>query len=474
MDHLFHFFQTVRWQDLLDIALNSYILFRLYVLFRGTSAFRVLVGIAIFWISNKLALSLGLVVTSWVIQGITLVAAVIIVVIFRNEIRSVLQAKNLKSILWGFPRSGEGAPAEAVAEALFELAHNRTGALLILPGKEDLSEAVHSGIPWKGLVSKEMIMTVFWRDNPVHDGAAVVRDHQIDEVGVILPLSHRDDLPSFYGTRHRAALGLAERSDALVLVVSEERGTVSAARNSQMQEIKSREDLLGIIEMHTGATISWGRTGKDKFELSLAAVLSVFLIIAVWSTFTRGVDTVVSMDIPVEYMNRPPEMEILDTSVNAVRLEISGSGALLRRIQPEQVSVKLDLSKGVPGSNPFTITPESVSLPPGVLLKEVKPPVVDVTLDMTVKKDLPVQVDWIGKLQDPYVIAQVKIDPPRVQVSGSARVLSNVSAIYTEKISVDHINRSGTHSAKLVPSLPSLKLAQDKVTIEYLVKERTP
>ena len=474
MDHLFHFFRAVRWQDLLDIALNSYILFRLYVLFRGTSAFRVLVGIAIFWISHKLALSLDLVVTSWVIQGITLVAAVIIVVIFRNEIRSVLQAKNLKSILWGFPRSTEGAPTETVADALFELAQSGIGALLILPGKEDLSEAVHSGIPWQGLVSKEMIMTVFWRDNPVHDGAAIVRGRQIDEVGVILPLSHRDDLPSSYGTRHRAALGLAERTDALVLVVSEERGTVSVAKNSQLWEVKNKEELLEIIEKHVGATISWGRTRKDKLELGLAAVLSVFLIIAVWSTFTRGVDTLVSMDIPVEYMNRPPEMEILDTSVNAVRLEISGSGALLRRIQPEQVSVKLDLSKGVPGSNQFTMTPESVSLPPGVLLKDVKPSVVEVTLDMTVKKELPVQVDWVGKLQDPYVIAQVKIDPPRVQVSGSARVLSSISAIYTEKVSVDHINRSGTLSAKLVPNPASLKLAQDKVNIEYIVKERTP
>jgi len=173
-------------------------------------------------------------------------------------------------------------------------------------------------------------------------------------------------------------------------------------------------------------------------------------------------------------LNRPHEMEILDTSVNAVRLEISGSGVLLKRLQPEQVSVKLDLRKGTPGANPFTITPENVSLPPGVVLKDVKPPVVEVTLDRTVKKELPVQVDWIGKLQDHYVIAQVKIDPPRVQVSGSSRVLSDVSSIYTEKISVDHINRSGTLGAKLVSSPPSLKLAQDKVTVEYIVKERTP
>jgi diadenylate cyclase len=474
MDHFSHFFQTVKWQDLLDIALNSYILFRLYVLFRGTSAFRVLVGIAIFWISQKLALSLGLVVTSWVIQGITLVAAVIIVVIFRNEIRSVLQAKNLKSLLWGFPRGAEGAPAEAVADALFELAQSRIGALLIVPGKEDLSEAVHSGIPWQGLVSKEMIMTVFWHDNPVHDGAAIVRGGRIDEVGVILPLSHRDDLPSFYGTRHRAALGLAEKTDALILVVSEERGTVSAAKNTQIQGVRSREDLLEILEKHTGASTSWGRTTKDKLELGLAAVLSVFLIIAVWSTFTRGVDTLITMDVPVEYLNRPPEMEILDTSVNSVRLEISGSGALLKRIQPEQVSVKLDLRKGIPGANQFTITPESVSLPPGVLLKDVKPSVVEVTLDTTVKKELPVQVDWVGKLQDPFVITQVKIDPPRVQVSGASRVLSGISVIYTEKVSIDHITRSGSLSAKLAPNPASLKVSPDKVVIDYIVKDRTP
>jgi YbbR domain-containing protein len=138
------------------------------------------------------------------------------------------------------------------------------------------------------------------------------------------------------------------------------------------------------------------------------------------------------------------------------------------------VSVKLDLSKGAPGANAFTIAPESVSLPPGILLKAVKPPVVEVTLDTTVKKEIPVQVDWVGKLQEPYVIAQVTIDPPRVQVSGSARIMSTTSAVYTEKISVDQISRSGTLSAKLIPSTTSLKLAQDKVTIEYIVKEKTP
>ncbi len=238
--------------------------------------------------------------------------------------------------------------------------------------------------------------------------------------------------------------------------------------------MKSKQELLDVIERHEGATISWGRSRKDRLELAGAGVLSVLLIIGVWSTFTRGVDTVVSLEIPVEYLNRPADMEILDTSVNAVRLEISGSGALLRRIQPEQVSVKVDLSKGAPGSNRFPVPPESVSLPPGVLLKDVKPPVVEVTLDTTAKKDLPVQVDWVGRLQDPFLIEQVKIDPPTVRVSGPARVLSTLSAVYTEKVSVDQITRSGSLSTKLVPSPPSVKLAPDRVFIEYIVKERTP
>ncbi len=93
-------------------------------------------------------------------------------------------------------------------------------------------------------------------------------------------------------------------------------------------------------------------------------------------------------------------------------------------------------------------------------------------MDTTVKRELSVQVDWVGKLQDPLLIAQVKTDPPKVQVSGSARALSNISAVYTEKVSVDQISRSGALSARLVPSPP--KLSPDKVTIEYIVKERTP
>ena len=110
MTRFLKFLSTVRWQDLVDIIINSYILFRVYVLFHGTNAFRVLVGITSLWILQEVAASMGLILTSWAVRGITTAAAVIIIVVFRNEIRSALQVRNLKSLYLGFSHPGTGHP----------------------------------------------------------------------------------------------------------------------------------------------------------------------------------------------------------------------------------------------------------------------------------------------------------------------------------------------------------------------------
>jgi DNA integrity scanning protein DisA with diadenylate cyclase activity len=173
MEKLLLFISTIRWQDFVDICVNSYILFRFYVLFRGTNVFRVLIGMTVLWFLQRIAISLGLIVTSWVVQGIVAVGAIIIIVVFRNEIRRVLQAKNLKSILWGFSYKSAITPTEIIADSVFEMAQRKCGALIVFPGKEDLSDAVRGGTPWRGLITKEMITSIFWPDNPVHDGAAI-------------------------------------------------------------------------------------------------------------------------------------------------------------------------------------------------------------------------------------------------------------------------------------------------------------
>lgn len=466
----------IRWQDILDIALNSYIIFRLYVLFRGTTAFRVLIGIALLWFVQRIAVSLGFIVTSWAIQGITAVAALIIIVVFRNEIRSVLQAKNLKTILWGLPRSASQTPIDMIVESVYELASKRIGALIVVPGREDFSETVHSGIPWNGTVSKEMILSIFWHDNPVHDGAVIIRGDQVEEVGVILPLSHRQDLPSYYGTRHRAGVGLAEVTDALVIIVSEERGTVSLAKGGRVQEVRSREGLLHALEAHVGFSGKQrGSRAGERLRFAAAALASILFVAGIWFSFTRGLDTLVTLEVPIEYMNRDPGVEILDTSVNSVFVNLIGSGPLIKSIQPDAVKVRLDLSRAVVGANTFTITQQNVSLPPGVVLKDIEPASVKVTLDIPIRQELPVQVNWVGKLPEKLIMTEARLDPSAVHVLGSGRILERISTIYTERVPLDGLDKSGEISVKLVLNPASLRIApesKDKVTIHYVLKER--
>ena len=478
MELLLSFLGTLRWQDYVDILLISYILFRFYVLFRGTHVLRVLTGIAILWVFQRIAVFFGLILTSWVLQGITAVAALIIIIIFRNEIRSVLQAKNFKTILWGLPHASGDTPIEVIVESVEALSKQRYGALIVLPQNEDLHDFVQKGIPWHGMLSREMITSIFWQDNPVHDGAAVIEDDRVTEVGVILPLSHRADLPSHYGTRHRAALGLAETTDALAIFISEETGNVGVAKDGSITEITNNYQLTLHISEHLGLHAKEGsQMRKEKLEFGLAALFSVILVSAVWFGFIRGMDTLIAMEIPLEYNKRDPNMEIIETSVNDIRLQLGGSRALLKSIRPDQVQVRLDLDNAVAGKNTFSITQENITLPPGITLRKITPSVIEATLEITIKKELPIQADWVGKLPENILMSEVALVPETITVTGGNRILDNISTIYTEKIPLDNIRNSGEITVNPVLNPASLKIdsiSRDKIVVYYVILPRVP
>ena len=467
---------SIRWQDIIDIAFNSYILFRLYALFRGTDAFRVLLGIAFLWMLQRMAVSMGLILTSWMMEGIIAVAALIVIVVFRNEIRSVFRARNIWAILWGLPHKRIKTPVEIIAESVFYLAQRRIGALIVLPGREDLEEVVQRGIPWDGKVSSEMIESIFWPNNPVHDGAAIIQGNRVVEVGVVLPLSQRKDFPTAYGTRHRAAAGLSEITDAMVIAVSEERGTITMTRGADLLNINERKLLVSALREHLGIRETQTQyLKKRKIELRIAALVSLLIVSGVWFSISRGFDAIKTFDIPVEYANRNPGMELLNTSATSVRLYLRGSRALLRSIRPEQIRVRMDLGKVVAGTNTFAITNDNLSIPPGLSLKEVRPMVVDVVLDTRTKKTLPIQADWVGKLHSDLNLIRSKISPSEIELSGPKTILNSMSTLYTKSIPLNSISSSGKTSAKVVIPSAFLKTEpgfKDKVVVEYEIRKR--
>jgi len=467
------FLATIQWQDVVDILLNSYVLFRLYVLFRGTNAFRVFMGITILWFSQKLAVSVGLVLTSWVIQAITAAAALIIIVVFRHEIRSVLQTRNLKAILWGFPHKGLETPVDVLVESVWTLGEQRIGALIVIPGREELSQHLHSGIPTDCLMSQEMLTSIFRPDNAVHDGAVIIQGNRIKDVSAILPVSQRTDVPSYYGTRHRAALGLTETTDALVIVVSEERGTTAAVKESRVKTVHTKKELEKAIQKHLQTGFQErGFLKRERTEMNLAALACLCFITIVWFSFTRGDDTLISYEIPIEYMNRA-RFEYLDTEVHAVRVQLSGPGALLKSIPPGQLKARVDLSTGAVGLNRFPIEEDTINLPPGVVLRKVAPSSVQATLDVAAEKELPVQVDWEGRLPEGITIESVSVIPARVKVMGESLLLKEIPTLYTKKIKVDDINESGKMTVRpaLQPEKFRLKPGTtDSVIVHYTVK----
>ena len=477
MDTLIQSLAGLRWQDIVDILLNSYILFRLYVLFRGTNVIRMVIAIATLWILERMAMGMGLIVTSWAMQGIIAAAALIIIIVFRNEIASVLQTRSFKSFFWGIPRRQIQTPIEIIVESVYELARHKLGGLIVLPLKKGIESVVHGGIPWQGKLSREMLLSIFWHGTPVHDGATVIQGDRIVEVAAILPLSKSGDLPSHYGTRHRAACGLAEQTDALVIVVSEERGEVTVFKDRSIITIKDSMELDQVLREHAGALPAANGARHRTMELSLAALACLVCITGIWFSFARGFETFVSLEVPVEFMNRDPKMELFTTSASSVRLQLSGSGSLIRSIRPDQVKVKLNLANAVAGSNQIAISRDSIVLPPGIQLKQVDPQVIEVSLDVPEQRKVPIQADWTGKLPAGLIMQDVQIIPDTVKVEGGSQALQDTQTIYTEKIPLDSLVTDGKVSASLV-LLPSyLKLdagSQDHVEVVYKIGKRPP
>jgi diadenylate cyclase len=307
----------------------------------------------------------------------------------------------------------------------------------------------------------------------MHDGAAIIQGNQIISAGAILPLSKKDNLPSFFGTRHRAAAGLAELTDALVIVVSEERGEITVFKEDSNIVIQNIQDLERLLNKHAGDDSTKKRFKNQAFELALAGLISLFCIIGIWASFSKGMETFAEYEVPIEFINPDQKMEIVSSSASNVKLLISGARPLINSTKPEQINVKLNLSQSVVGDNKLAITQNNIQLPPGISLKKIDPSQLEITLDTLIEKELPIQPNWVGKLPDGLVMNEAKPIPETIKITGGGLVLENISTIFTEEIALNNLTESGTITAVLVLNSPSIKLQGDQnIEIQCVISEK--
>ncbi|MBO4518408.1 MAG: diadenylate cyclase CdaA [Paludibacteraceae bacterium] len=247
------------FKDVIDILLVAVIMYQVYRLLRKTGAANLFWGILAFivvWFLVSFVFQLDL--TGALFDRIISVGAIALIVIFQEEIRMFFYRIGSRFSSWKIfkPRTpeGEGASRQQILEitqACRHMASTKTGALIVLAGAGSLKEIVDTGERLDAQVSARLIENIFFKNTPLHDGALVIRDGKMLAAACILPVSKNQEIPLYYGLRHRAALGLTEKTDATCIVVSEETGHISVAEAGQIREVK--EDELFLV-LHSSAT----------------------------------------------------------------------------------------------------------------------------------------------------------------------------------------------------------------------------
>jgi diadenylate cyclase len=246
------------WRDALDIALVSLILYRILALFRGTRAVQMLVGVGVLVVASVAARALELHSLGWLLDAVWSFWLIVLVILFQPELRRALawlgQGEALRAVLLGSAGSDARRVVDEIAAVAGSLSDRRIGALIVIERGTGLRQYAELGVALDALVSADLLTSVFLPYSPLHDGAAFVRDDRIVAAGCFLPLSRNLQVGRHLGTRHRAALGISEETDAVAVAVSEETGRVSVA-------------VDGVIESEIDAAALQGRL----YELLLGA-----------------------------------------------------------------------------------------------------------------------------------------------------------------------------------------------------------
>lgn len=456
--------------DALEILIVSFAVYRLMLNLRGTRASAIIKGLVLLVIASGISRLVGLRTISWLLEQGTTVIMVALPVVFYPELRRTLERLGRGSILRAFTsleREQVADVTEQITRAVRWCAANKVGALIVVEREVGLDEYVETGVRIDAAVSAELLMTLFFPKTALHDGAVIIRGDRVVAAGCFLPLSDAATLAPDLGTRHRAAVGVSEETDAFVIVVSEETGTISVAGDGHLERGLSDDDLRRRLR---AAFEPEAVAAKEQVAQRLRRLKSVRRKAAEepapgakrrllkgilpevkkqqratvgMRLFAVGFSVVLWLLAPrpqVPESDRVPFVERPMVSGIEVRGLAEGLAVVdkpgwvtvhLRSLDPEavidvdRVQAYVDLTGRGAGVHtvPVTVVP-----PFGVQVARVDPPAVDVRVENVVRASLPVRVAAVGLSPDVRVDV-LPPEPPLAQVEGPAGRVSQVAEL---------------------------------------------
>lgn len=389
-----NFIPTPAWRDLVDILFLTLVAYQLYQWFRETRALRVLIGLVVLGGIYSVAKLWGLFLTTWVFQILWQVLLILLLILFQSEIRQVLEKVSPLRYLRSRRRAYGGTFAANLARVVFELAAESTGALLVLTRDDNPSHLIHAGQKVMAIPDPMLIKSIFNHHAPAHDGAVIISQDCLTHMGCILPLSESQDLPEQYGTRHRAALGLSEVTDAVCLVVSEERSEVASIVGGKIALWNEPEALQVQLKEWLGGPEIQVPTIQDFFvdffiknwKTKLAALA---LVSTCWLVLASHQEEKVLFNASIRYTNPPMDLLVSKDSTREVDLTLSGRQDQIKSIHRQDVRVNVDLGNLTPGRHPISLSGQNVYLPSGIKVDRITPQRIEVILTRVQSADDP-------------------------------------------------------------------------------------
>ena len=250
--------ENIRILDIIDILLVAFLLYQVYLLIRGTVALNIFYGVFLLYLTWLLVRALNMQLLGSILGQIIGIGLIALLIVFQQEVRRfllILGTKYFRNTKFSFDkifRSKDLDPLswnyELIADITFNLSEQKLGALLVFAIRSELRGFAETGQIINGDLSNDLIMTIFQKNTPLHDGAVILVKNRISAAACVLPITDNNSLRGSLGMRHRAAVGMSESSDSVVVVVSEETGNISVAKMGKLKEVKTKKTFIKVLK----------------------------------------------------------------------------------------------------------------------------------------------------------------------------------------------------------------------------------
>jgi uncharacterized protein (TIGR00159 family) len=374
-----------RWQDLLDIVIITFIFYRLYLWLRRKRALRMIIALLALPFFYLVAQWFDLPLTVWGFKNLWAVILFVIIVIFQQEIRTALASITLPSFLLGKSETEKltSKHLDRIVEVAFKLGAKKIGGLIVLQRRDDLDEFVHGKTRLDSEINEDLLISIFNPLSPLHDGAVIIQGERILYATALLPASQSPTLPKDWGTRHRAAIGITEVSDAECIIISEERGDVLLANLGKAEKMEKKEDLKkGLSQLPSfQKEKTWKKDRLRHLLDNLPRKIFFLLLVCILWVFVVGIrQGEISYDIPIEYYSIPQHLGMMGDPPREINVRLRGSQRFLSSLNPDHVRVRVDLSGAHAGNNQVSLAESNMNVPSGITVTHFYPRKINVQL----------------------------------------------------------------------------------------------